>query len=242
MAANYFHASDPNSAQEMQRKAFEWNRLLFRPVAGLRYQKMIARAGLQAQNTLAWVQTHTDPNAITVSVEALVNNLVFGLHHLIFEQAWADLGTILGFKSERPEEEQGKGPDGLWAMPENQYLLTEVKNEVELTRTEIYQSEAEQMSNSANWFEKEYGKGVPVTLLMVHPAADLADAAYPPAKTMVMTLNKLECLHAKLRAFAAALSSKAPESWTATEIGALLASHQLDAGSIRSNYSVPAKK
>jgi hypothetical protein len=42
-------------------------------------------------------------------------------------------------------------------MPENEYLLTEVKNEVELTQTEIYQNEAEQMSNSANWFEKRPG-------------------------------------------------------------------------------------
>jgi hypothetical protein len=226
----------------MQRKAFEWNRLLFRPVAGVRYQKMIAKAGLQAQNTLAWVQTHTDPNAITVSVEALVNNLVFGVNHSRFEEAWAELGTILGFKSERPEEELGKGPDGLWAMPESHYLLTEVKNEVELDRTEIHQNEAEQMSNHANWFEKEYGKGVPVTLLIVHPAEDLADSAYPPANTMVMTLKKLEELHTRLRAFAAALSSKPPEAWTATEIGRLLASHRLDAVSVRSSYCVPAKR
>jgi hypothetical protein len=203
---------------------------------------MISKAGLQAQNTLAWIQTHTDPNAITVSVEALVNSLVFGVNHYRFEEAWADLGKILGFKAERPEEELGKGPDGLWAMPENHYLLTEIKNEVELDRTQIYQTEAEQMSNSANWFEKEYGKGVPVVLLMVHPTEDLADSAYPPAKTMVMTPEKLDELHARLRAFAAALSSKAPEAWTATEVGALLASHRLDAGSVRSNYCVSAKR
>jgi hypothetical protein len=33
---------------------------------------------------------------------------------------------------------------------ENNYLLAEIKNEAELERAEIYQSEAEQMSNSAN--------------------------------------------------------------------------------------------
>jgi hypothetical protein len=42
-------------------------------------------------------------------------------------------------------------------MPENHYLLAEFKNEVELERTEIHQSEAEQMSNSVNWLEKEGG-------------------------------------------------------------------------------------
>ena len=232
----------PGRAQEMQKKAFEWNPYLFRPVAGVRYQKVIAKAGLQAQNVLAWVQSHTDPNAITVSVEALVNCLVFGVNHSRFEEAWAAVGTILGFRSQRPEEELGKGPDGLWAMPENHYLLTEVKNEVELGRTEIHQSEAEQMSNSANWFEKEYGKGVPVTLLMVHPTEVLADSAYAPAATMVMTAKKLEDFHARLRAFAAALSSKAPEAWTAAEVGKLIAVQRLDAGSLRTNYCIPVKR
>src|SRR5205085_5866095 len=43
VAATYLHAADPGRAQEMQRKAHQWNRSLFRPVAGVRYQKMIAR-------------------------------------------------------------------------------------------------------------------------------------------------------------------------------------------------------
>ena len=107
-------------------------------------------------------------------------------------------------------------------MPENYYLLAEIKNEFELDRTEIHQDEAEQMSNSTNWFMAEYGKATPVMLLMVHPAEDLADSAYSPANTMVMTPKKLEELHARLRAFAAALSSKGPEAWTATEVGKLL--------------------
>lgn len=242
IAATYFHAADPNRAQEMQRKAHQWNRLLFRPVAGVRYQKIIAKTGLQAQNTLSWVQSHTDPNAITVSVESLTNSLVFGVNHSRFEEAWKELGIILGFASERPEEELGKGPDALWAMPENQYLLTEIKNEVDLDRTEIHQDEAEQMSNSSNWFVKEYGEATPVVLLMIHPASDLADSAYPPANMMVMTPTKLGELHTRLRAFAAALSAKAPEAWTAGEIGKLLASHRLDAGSVRSSYCVPAKR
>ena len=177
-----------------------------------------------------------------VSVEALANSLSFGVNHSRFEAAWAQLGTILGFTSGRPEEELGKGPDGLWAMAENHYLLAEIKNEVELDRTEIHQSEAEQMSNSANWFEKEYGKETPVVLLMVHPARHLANSAYPPVPTVVMTPKKLDELDVRLRAFAAALSAKAPEAWTTLEVGRLLASHQLDAASVRSSYCVPTKR
>jgi len=242
LAATYSHAADPGHAQEVQRRAYDWNRSLFRPVAGIRYQRMIAKAGVQAQNTLSWIQAHTDPNAITVSVEALANSLSFGVHHARFEAAWAELGTILGFTTQRPEEELGKGPDGLWAMPDNNYLLAEIKNEAELDRTEIYQSEAEQMSNSANWFFKEYGKGTPVVLLMVHPTHKLAHSAYPPANTVVMTPKKLYELHSRLRAFAAAVAAKAPESWITADVGKLLASHGLDAASVRSNYCVPVKR
>jgi hypothetical protein len=241
-AATYFHAADPSRAQEMQRKAHEWNPLLFRPVAGVRYQKIIGRTGPQAQNILTWVQSHTDPNAITVSVEALVNNLVFGANHLQFEESWKELGSILGFASERPEEELGKGPDGLWAMPENHYLLAEIKNEVDLDRDEIHQDEAEQLSNSANWFINEYGESTPVVLLMVHPTNRLSDSAYPPTNTVVMTPKKLEDLHGRLRAFASALSAKAPDSWTTADIGKLLASHRLDPGSVRTHFCVLARK
>jgi len=98
------------------------------------------------------------------------------------------------------------------------------------------------MSNSTNWFEKEYGKETPVVLLMVHPTQHLANSAYPPARTVVMTPKKLNELHARLRAFGAALSAKAPEAWTTLEVGRILASHQLDAASVRSNYCVPAKR
>lgn len=242
LGAAYVHAADPARAQEMQRKAYEWNRLLYRPVAGIQYRRVVARTGPQAQNTLAWIQSHTDPNAITVSIEALANRLVFGVNHSRFEEAWAHLGTILGFASERPEEELGKGPDGLWAMPDRYYLLAEIKNEVELDRAEIHQSEAEQMSNSANWFAVEYGKDTPAVLLMVHPTALLANSAYPPANMVVMTPDKLGELHARLRAIGAALSSKSPDTWTAAEIGKLLASQRLDAATFRTNYCVSAKR
>ncbi len=238
LAARYFHPSEPSKAQEIQKRAFGWNRSLFRPVAGVRYQKMIAKTGPQAQNAVAWIRNHTDPNAIVVAVEALVNSMSFSVHHSRFEAAWAELGTILGFNSERPEEELDKGPDGLWALPDNHFLLTEIKSEVDPERVEIHQSEAEQLSNSANWFWAEYGQSTPVTLLLVHPTEVLADSAYPPANTVVMNQKKLGELHKRLRAYASALTMKAPEAWTATEVSTLLASHYLEASSVRTRYGV----
>jgi hypothetical protein len=130
----------------------------------------------------------------------------------------------------------------LWALPDGYYILAEIKNDVQVTRREIEQDETEQLSNHTNWFEAEYGKAVPVIPLFVHQTAKLAKSAYPPDGTMVMTPAKLEQLHTRLRAFAAALAAKPPESWTSTEVGKLIASHQLDAGSVRTNYCVAAKR
>jgi len=39
VAATYLHAADPSRAQEMQRKAHEWNRSLFRPSLGFAIRK-----------------------------------------------------------------------------------------------------------------------------------------------------------------------------------------------------------
>jgi len=98
------------------------------------------------------------------------------------------------------------------------------------------------MSNSANWFKKEYGADAPVVLLMVHRTEKLANSAYPPSAMVVMTPVKLDALHSRLRAFAAALATKTPEAWTASDIGKLLVAHRLDAGSVRTAYCVPAKR
>jgi hypothetical protein len=55
-----------------------------------------------------------------------------------FEQAFHELAKILGFPSQRPDKEWKEGPDNLWKINDNQYLLVECKNNVEATRSEIY--------------------------------------------------------------------------------------------------------
>ena len=229
-------------SQEMQRRAYEWNRYLFRPVAGIRYQRMIAKAGVQAQNTLDWIRSHTDPNAIIVSVETLVNSLSFGVNHSRFEAAWAELGTILGFTSERPEEVLGKGPDGLWAMPENQYLLAEIKNEVELNRKEIYQSEAEQMSNQRELVlngVRQFGEG----------GSDDGTSHQLPGEIRLSARAHGD--HAPQEVGESPRTAAGPGGrpirkgarWVDDSRGrCVLASHRLDAASIRSNYCIPTKR
>jgi hypothetical protein len=66
------------------------------------------------------------------------------------------LGCLLGFNAQRPEKEWKEGPDNLWGLRENEYLLVECKSEVAQDRSTINESEAVQMNKSCAWFDAQY--------------------------------------------------------------------------------------
>ena len=241
LAASYTHPADPARAQELQRKAHELNRSLLKPAPGVQYRKVSSRAGLQADRALRWVQEFTEPNAVVVAIQTLASRLVFGSDHDDFEAAWKELGTVLGFESQRPEAEYGVGPDNLWRFADNSYLMTEAKNEVSTDRAEVSKSEVAQLSVSQNWFVQEYCDA-PLTLAIVHPADTLADDAFAPEGAGVLTQTGLERLRQRLTAFAAAVASRPLAGWTAVEIGRLLNAHRLDPPGIRTGLFVPLKR
>jgi hypothetical protein len=241
MGAAYAHKSNPARGQEMQRKAHEANTSLFKPMEGIRYKKL-SRSGMQASRVLQWINDHTESNAIPISVSALVARLSFSANYREYEQAWADLGQMLGFAAQRPEEEFKSGPDVLWQMSDDHFLVCEVKNEVKSDREFIYKLEANQLAGSMNWFAREYPNVTAVTAVLVHPSNACNHDASAPANTLVHTEAESTKLHHKLQDFAAALASKPPEAWTMEEVGQLLEAHNLTPGPFRSHYFVPVKQ
>lgn len=239
LAANLTHKVDPARAQEMQRKVHESSHYLFKPVAGIKYQKLMAKAGIQATRVHQWVQGHIDSNAIPVSVAALLSKVSFGIDADTFEEAWARLGEILGYEGQRPEREFGCGPDVLWRMLDDHYLVQEAKNEVETTRESVYKSEVAQLSVGMNWFREEYGEGLAVTPVLIHPARVCHEDAFAPEGTLVHDAECSAQLHERFTAFAAALSAKAPEAWTVEEVASLLAAHKLTPSAFRANFFKP---
>ena len=81
----------------------------------------------------------------------------FGVAADSFEAVLDELVRALGFETQRPDKEWKQGPDNLWALRDNQYLLFECKNQVDKTRKEINKNETRQMNNSCAWFKKHYG-------------------------------------------------------------------------------------
>jgi hypothetical protein len=109
-------------------------------------------------------------------VEDILGSMTFGTLADRFEGAVDNLAKALGFVGQRPDKEWKEGPDNLWALRDNEYLLLECKSQVQLTRSEINKGETEQMNSSCAWFGRHYS-GSQATNVMIIPTNRLANAA-----------------------------------------------------------------
>lgn len=230
VGASYQDKCNPTEALTMQKRAHQYNSLLLKPRTGASYRRLEQRTSLQADHVREWIQSKISSNAVVSSMGAILDRLVIGGDSAQFEEAWEELGNMLGFDAQRPEHEFNKGSDSLWRMPNNKFLVIEIKNEVKNDRPEIYQSETEQLSNSVNWFIEEYGQDAQHQSVLIHSTKKLQDRAYPPAGSLVIAQECLEKLHQSLRNFASAVAAKSTEAWTNDQLAQLLHDHQLTAG------------
>ena len=242
IGAGYEHATNPSSAQSMQKRAHEFNSNLLRPRTGVRYQRMEQRNGFQAERVKQWIDGHISANAIVSSLGDILDRLVFGGDSERFEEAWAELGKILGFNSQRPEREFGKGPDGLWSLPNRRFLIAEAKNEVKESRGKVYQSETEQLSNSVNWFVEEYGDDIEFQSILIHPSSTLHSRAFPPAGSLALEQSGMARLHHAIRNIGAAIASRSLDAWTVDEVTRLLHDHSLTDGSFAQGFCSDFKR
>ena len=226
MQAQYLCHVDREKALEKQLKAHDLNRRLLKPPSGITYRKLQRKMTNQAFGVLDWAKESNDPNALVSKANLVLENLTFGIDHDTFEQAFRDLAIIIGFDPQRPEKEDGVGPDILWCMESDQYLIVEAKNQVELSRKEIYKSEAEQLDHSIIWFKQNYTEGS-YTPVLIHPSARLARDAYLDEDTRIVQHNDMQKIAESVQGFVAALASKPSDQWTVQEISALLQTYHL---------------
>ena len=228
MQADYLHHDDPLSALEKQLKAHELNPSLLKPPSGISYRRMQIKKTGQAYAVLDWMKQSTEPNALVSRANTVFEGLSFGVSHNTFEQAFSDLGNILGFQSQRPEMENGRGPDVLWCMDNSLYLIVEAKNQVDSDREFIYKKEAEQLGHHVTWFQQEYA-GETYIPALIHPSATLYDDAYLMEGTKVIQKDDLEEMVGKARRLVVALASKPVDQWDVSDVAQQLQAHQLRA-------------
>lgn len=175
MARLAYRHSKADSAQ-LQIAAHKSNGYLLKPQGVTVFKKLEPLSQKRVANVIEWVQKAKDYQDLMVRVVAILGDLRFGAAADSFEQAFDELGRALGFAAERLEKLWKEGPDNLWCLKKNHYLLVECKNEVKGGREEIAKAETGQMNNSFAWFTENY-PAAEASCVMVIPTRKLGDAA-----------------------------------------------------------------
>jgi DEAD/DEAH box helicase/Helicase C-terminal domain len=229
--AEYTNFTNPAKAQELQLAALSLNSRLLKPIAGATYNKISAPATGQAAAAIAFMQRFLEGNDLVIWVNGLLDDLDWGEEGTKrFEAAMLDLGKFLGFGSQRPEEEVGRGPDNLWALGGLRYLVMECKSGAVLAE-KISKSDTNQLNGSMVWFSEKYDDTCSATPIMVHPRTVFEHAASPHADIRIVNGPGLKKFRDAVRAYSVSLATSGGFK-DAKEVAKQLEHHKLSAAAI----------
>lgn len=235
--ARYLYRIRKDQSSVIQKAAFKMNTQLLKPREGIEYTKV----SYIHENRLNRIRTYLcnlkDYNELQLSVNAMLDNLSFGMESDKFEEALKEIGEMLGFISQRPDNEIRKGPDNLWCGVNEQYLMFECKNEVNEDRTEISKHEAGQMNSHCAWFEAEYGKEARVNRFLIIPTKDLSYYANFTHEVYIIRKGKLRDLKNNVKNFIKDLSPYVLKDISDETLQRLIMLHKLDVNHIKETYS-----
>lgn len=238
--AKYMCHSSTTEALKTQKSAYSHNQYLL-TVETVNYKKVDMLDDISLKNIKAYIGKYSDYASLKLSVDEMLSNLSMGGGSKKFEGALQQVGQLLGFRSQRPDNEFKKGPDNLWAMPNNEYMVFECKNEVELNRDSISKSEAGQMEMHCGWFEEEYGADTKVSYNWIHPTNKLSSEANLTHSIKVMTPVKLDLFKKHLLAYVMEFSKYNLSSVTEESINEFLLNNKLTPKDLKTLYNEPIK-
>lgn len=191
LMGRYKHSISKVEAAKLQNKAFTCNPQVMKPKDGISYNKISKINSNRIQQIKSWFGQFSSYEDIMLEVNDLLENMSFGMDSEKFEKSFEDIGKMLGFESHRPDKMIRKGPDNLWGIKNNTYIMWECKSEVIETRKSIHKYEVGQMNNHCAWFVNEYGN-VDVLRIMVIPTKVVAYEADFTHDVKIMRKNKLK--------------------------------------------------
>lgn len=206
--AEYTNFTDPAAAQELQLAALTANHRLLKPLAGVTYQRLSAPASGQAVTAADFMSRFLEGNDLIIWVNGLLDDLDWGEEgSKRFEAAMKDLGLFLGFGSDRPEDQVGRGPDNLWALGGQHYLVIECKSGA-VQADRVCKHDTNQLNGSIVWFGQKYDATCTMTPILVHPKTVFEYAASPDGRIRIVNEAGLTRLRDAIRAYSVALASK----------------------------------
>lgn len=239
MARYQWNTNRPDS-QKLQVEAHKQNRQLLKPPSGVTVAQLTVVSQGRAERIADWVSSFADYTEMDVAVTDILGRLKFGVKADRFEHALDELSRALGFAGERPDKEWKEGPDNLWALDDQRYLLVECKNEVDVNRSEINKREAEQMNRSSAWFEKHY-KGLGVTRIIIHPAKKIESAAAFTHNVLGLNESRLRMLISACKIFFKSFENQNLSDLSVKHIQKLIDTNCLSADDIITKYPIKLK-
>lgn len=234
--ARYTYPYSKSQANNYQIAAHKKNICLFKPKVGMHITKLSSMSLKRIENIILWIQKFDEFDELKLHIDSILSNLRFGVEADRFEKAFDDLAETLGFFSQRPDKEWNEGPDNLWQVKDNEYLLVECKNKVQLTRPEICKDETGQMNNACAWFTKTYGN-LPVKRIMIIPTKKVSHATGFNLAVEIMRENNLRKLTTNVCNFFMEFKNLDLKDLSSAKIQELLTLHKLQTQEILSVYS-----
>lgn len=236
--ARMVYKSSKSESLTLQQSAHTTNGYVLKPKDGTVFKRLEPLSQLRISQIIQWAQSSSSHQELMVRVNSILDDLRFGVDSERFESAVHQLGTALGYASERPDKVWKKGPDNLWCLGKGRYLLIECKNEAKLVRSEIYKAETGQMNNSCAWFTENY-PGATVHPVMIINARALGAGAGFNMEATIMIDRDLRSLCRNVKLFYQEfLQAKLPELDSGI-VERWLRQHALSTDTFVSNYSKP---
>lgn len=238
LLAQYKYPIEKTTSLRLQNTAFNLNNQLLKPIEGIHYTKL---KYIISDNQVNIIKTQLskfdDFNSFIIELENILADCSFGIKSEKFEYAIMKIGELLGYKSHRPDKSIRKGPDNLWCVGNDKYIIIECKSEVRLERKAISKDEAGQMEQHCAWFEEEYGDSSVQNILII-PTNKLADDAYFSHDISIMVEDKLKLFKDNIKKFYLEFKNYDLKTLGDIKIQESLVAHSLDNKSILNKYVV----
>eukprot|EP01029_Cantina_marsupialis_P014986 TRINITY_DN328493_c0_g2_i2.p1 TRINITY_DN328493_c0_g2~~TRINITY_DN328493_c0_g2_i2.p1 ORF type:complete len:851 (+),score=94.65 TRINITY_DN328493_c0_g2_i2:2563-5115(+) len=235
LAAQFMFQQNTVKSNDLQLKASQTATNMLHPKGGYSYSKITGGA-IQASQVLEYIKQFETQYDFKNHVNDLLDNLKFSpdLHHSKFEGALATVGRLIGFNAQEPEKEFGNGPDVLWVLSDNHYLIIEAKSRA--IHDEITRDNIGQLLQSGEWFKKAYGNGLNYNLVTIQPPNIKGWNVNPSDDTRVIDKNSLDLFKSNLQQFTEGVISFGFNAITNEQLAKLLISHNLTAPKFREVY------
>jgi hypothetical protein len=175
--AAFQHIVDADGAQKTLVVAHMMEPGVTKPMQGASYKKLTPVTGQQVATLIGNHQGRfLDQTSMKLFADGLCTDLQFIPETSDrFEAAINDLAWFLGISGQRPEKLYNEGPDNLWALPNNAFLVIECKNGV-TSNSGISKKDAGQLGQSIAWFSGRYPASASIPII-IHPEHSLGSAA-----------------------------------------------------------------